>query len=338
MSVPLVPLHYLTQIQQYLEMIGKDSNAWLAAHELSLQQVVEGTVLLEYPKYERLILSAAEIAQVPEIGLGLGQQLSLNSHGTLGFAIRNCTNLQTVFEVISRYLITRTPLLEIQLSYDQNKVTITLLERHDLTAIRRIFIETVVTSMVYAMHNLVESESLVDTIGFPFDEPQYIDVYCRVFNCKVKFSQSNAFIQLNRNALSFELKDSDKHTLHQALALCEKEKESLPQSSSLSSKIKSMLVAHQDQFLSLEQVARQVNMTPRTLHRHLKKEATSFQAIMDEVKHSLALRYLAAPSSSVKQTAYRLGYSDVANFRRAFKRWEGVSPNDYRVSTLSPEL
>ena len=76
--------------------------------------------------------------------------------------------------------------------------------------------------------------------------------------------------------------------------------------------------------------ARLFHLTPRTLHRRLQEEGTSYKEILESVRHKLAVAHLKAGHLSVQEIAYTLGYTDMANFRRAFKRWEGVAPSDYR--------
>ena len=75
---------------------------------------------------------------------------------------------------------------------------------------------------------------------------------------------------------------------------------------------------------SLDLVSQQLYMTPRTLHRRLQKEGTSYQKLLDEVRHSLAIKYLESGLLNIQEIAYALDYSDSANFRRAFKRWESI--------------
>ena len=70
-------------------------------------------------------------------------------------------------------------------------------------------------------------------------------------------------------------------------------------------------------------------MTSRTLHRRLLAEGTSFKQVLKEVRHALALEHIRAGRLSVEEIAQVLGYSDVANFRRAFRQWEGVAPSEY---------
>ena len=78
--------------------------------------------------------------------------------------------------------------------------------------------------------------------------------------------------------------------------------------------------------------ARLFHLTPRTLHRRLLEEGTSFKEILEQVRHTLAVEYLKAGHLSIEEIAYTLGYTDMANFRRAFKRWEVMPPSRYRAA------
>jgi AraC-like DNA-binding protein len=75
-----------------------------------------------------------------------------------------------------------------------------------------------------------------------------------------------------------------------------------------------------------------LSMTTRTLHRRLAKEQQNYKAILQDVRFTLAKQYLVNQTNSIKQVAYLLGYEDVANFRRAFKKWQGQSPQQYRLN------
>lgn len=82
--------------------------------------------------------------------------------------------------------------------------------------------------------------------------------------------------------------------------------------------------------ISIERVASTMGMSRQTLYRRLKEQGTSFEEILEAKRRQLAIRYLATERASVKATAYRLGFSDPAAFSRAFKRWTGCSPRDFR--------
>ncbi len=81
---------------------------------------------------------------------------------------------------------------------------------------------------------------------------------------------------------------------------------------------------------SIDKLAATVGMSKRCLNRHLRNENTSYREILNETRQILAAQYLNYPNLSVIDIAFRLGYSDSANFTRAFKRWYGTSPKTFR--------
>ena len=81
---------------------------------------------------------------------------------------------------------------------------------------------------------------------------------------------------------------------------------------------------------SLEYVAKHLHMSDRTLKRQLAMEGTSFSILLDEMRYGHAQSLLSCTDITLKQIAEKLGYSDVANFSRAFKRWSGRRPSNWR--------
>jgi AraC-like DNA-binding protein len=81
-----------------------------------------------------------------------------------------------------------------------------------------------------------------------------------------------------------------------------------------------------------QQIADAMHVSNRTLQRKLKEEGTSFMDLLQDTRLQLARKYLNHPSRSVVETAYLLGFSEPSTFSRAFKRWTGLAPADYRDS------
>ena len=82
--------------------------------------------------------------------------------------------------------------------------------------------------------------------------------------------------------------------------------------------------------LNKQSIAEAISLSTRTLQRRLEEQGSSVKEIIDDTRHQMALEYLAQKSHSIKEISFHLGFSDSSNFSRAFKRWEGKTPKQYR--------
>lgn len=83
---------------------------------------------------------------------------------------------------------------------------------------------------------------------------------------------------------------------------------------------------------TIEAVATALGLSVRTVQRRLESEGTTFGALLDETRREAALEYLRDPQIAIKEAAYRVGFSEPSTFYRAFRRWTGATPADYRRS------
>src|SRR5690606_14126864 len=102
------------------------------------------------------------------------------------------------------------------------------------------------------------------------------------------------------------------------------DQEKLPQ------KVKRQLVYNYDKHPTLQEVAKLVGLSARSFRRQLKEADTSFQRLLDEVRLDFAMQYLQNTDLTPKEISYRVGYSNVSNFRRAMKAWTGKKLSDFR--------
>jgi AraC-like DNA-binding protein len=91
----------------------------------------------------------------------------------------------------------------------------------------------------------------------------------------------------------------------------------------------------QDSEPSQDDVAAILNMSARTLQRKLAESGTTFKELLDETRHTLALAYLSTARHSVNEITHLLGFSCNSSFTRAFRRWTGLSPSDWRAGSAS---
>jgi AraC-like DNA-binding protein len=81
---------------------------------------------------------------------------------------------------------------------------------------------------------------------------------------------------------------------------------------------------------TLANVARRIGVTPRHLRHQLDIAGTSFQRLLNEYRHRLAKRLLSQTDEAITEIVYLTGFSEPSTFYRAFKRWEGTTPIEYR--------
>ena len=83
---------------------------------------------------------------------------------------------------------------------------------------------------------------------------------------------------------------------------------------------------------SAEALAHGLHLSLRSLQRHLSEEGSSYEQVLAETRHALAVQHLGEADCSISEVAYLLGFADSSSFSRAFKRWSGQSPSQYRDS------
>jgi AraC-like DNA-binding protein len=123
--------------------------------------------------------------------------------------------------------------------------------------------------------------------------------------------------------------------VHMCEQQCEALLASLDVQDALLTRVRRLLIARPGDFPDLASAAHMLQTSGRSLRRHLSSMGTSYQAILNEVRKRLALQYLTATHLPLYEIANLLGFSDPSNFRRAFKKWTGKLPSDYRADDKS---
>jgi AraC-like DNA-binding protein len=102
-------------------------------------------------------------------------------------------------------------------------------------------------------------------------------------------------------------------------------------------RVLALLTSTGGQYPGLDTAAERLHLSARTLKRRLAEESTTFGDLLDEVRKRDSVQLLLNADRAIDEIAARVGYADPANFRRAFKRWTGVSPSEYRAQQLGPK-
>jgi len=169
-------------------------------------------------------------------------------------------------------------------------------------------------------------------IDFDFPKPdgfdKYIEKLAKQYN--MRFEQPHLIASFDKSYLGLKMVNADPIASQIAINQCEAELSALGERRRLAMRVRDILTHSEQHYLSIENVADRLHMSDRTLKRQLAAEGTSFSTLVDEVRYRHATSLLSRTDYTLEQIADELGYSDVANFSRAFKRWSGRSPSSWR--------
>ncbi len=326
-----LPVLYLRHIADQIASRGGDVGQWLARSGMREAQLHDPSWTIALPVFQQLIRDALSLSGEPALGLLVGERLGATTHGILGYAALNAGSIREALALVERFAGLRLSLMSIGHEEHPHELRIVFTATHPLGDVRRPVLEAVVLSIKNILDAISMGVARVGEVAFPFAAPAYADLARDLFGVPVRYGQSWAGFTLPVAALDVPLKMADPEAFREAAQICQRELDKLTANESTAARVHRLLLEKQHGFPSLQVTARLFSMTPRTLHRRLLEEGTSFRALLEEVRHTLAVEHLKAGRFTVDEIAYTLGYSDLANFRRAFKRWESVAPSTYRA-------
>jgi AraC-like DNA-binding protein len=320
------PVEYIRMIADQLRVSGIDIDAWLRRSGLREHP----DRLVPFPVFRRLVLEAIAMSREPALGLFVGERLVATTHGMVGFAAVNSSSVKMALEIMERFSRLRTMVFAISHETEGDEVRLCFSELLPLGDIQRPLLEAVMLSIKNVLDAITVGACQVREVVFPFVAPDYAPLARDLFGCPVRYGQDWAGMSTAASILELPIRLADPAAFQEARDVCQRELERLAANETLAGRVRRLLLERQHGFPTLNVAARMLNMTPRTLHRKLVAEGSSFREQLEAVRHTLALEHVRSGRFTMDEIAYRLGYTDLANFRRAFKRWESVPPSTYR--------
>lgn len=177
------------------------------------------------------------------------------------------------------------------------------------------------------MRRFLGNTQLIKAVHFTYDAPPYREEYDRIFGTVVFGSDKNALV-VDEAVMNFRPPVSPSSVAEVLTAHADDLLEKLESSKSVRDRVERLLSENLAD-VRMEKIASKLGLSRQTLFRRLKSEETTFERVLDELRHRLALHYLDGGKKSVNQTSYLVGFSDPAAFSRAFKRWTGKSPRSH---------
>ncbi len=287
-----------------------------------------------------LEMLAFEIIQrigVNGLGLDIGWRMPPTAFGTVGYALLCSPTLKDAINVCEKYwlMIGKGMIFNV---YDEKKhCVVELSPRKEAPELfHNIMIESALTSFQRGFEILLGDDARGAEIWFPFPEPEYSNKITEVFGESVYFDMPSGQYRVPIELLDHTVAMSNATGFELAIAQCEQELIKLGLNElSLVQQVQALLTLDETGYPDLENVAERLNLTPRTLRRHLSSEGTTYTDILNTCCRRDAIHLLANRGLSIQAIAEMLGYTDPANFTRAFKQWTGISPSHYRKTRLN---
>lgn len=196
--------------------------------------------------------------------------------------------------------------------------------------------ESSIARMVCSSRRVPGAKPLIKEIHVTHKAPPYRVEYDRVLQAPVVFeSDRNAILMTDDSVLRMKNPAPSRYVFGVLSERAEALLKSLEDSKTTRGRVESLLMPtlHTGE-ARMEVIAVKLGFSRQTLFRKLKAEGVTFEKVLDELRHKLALDYLSGKKVSVNETAYLVGFSDPAAFSRAFKRWTGASPRTMRASMI----
>jgi AraC-like DNA-binding protein len=277
--------------------------------------------------------NADRLTHDPHFAYNAGLRFHFTDYGMYGFAMLSSTNYRRTMQFAMQYHQLATPLAEIDFKEASGCGiwTITPMAHPHIDASLYRFLLEMQFGITVSLHRdfmgpSFAAQELDVTYGAPDDAPKYSEM----FGCPVLFSQSKNQLRFDAAWLDRTPNLGNEITYLTVVELCDRLMEDLQLRLGLAGKVRQHLLTNLMRPVSFSDVASNLNMSARTLRRKLREEKTSFRNLVDELRMEIAIRYLRETDLTVEHISELLGFSDVTNFRQAFRRWTKVAPHKFR--------
>jgi AraC-like DNA-binding protein len=276
-------------------------------------------------------VASRAMALTGERGLGVyyGMQTQITWHGFLGFAVMSSETLDEAIELVVRYSPTRASQVAWRRGTEDELSFLELVEIEPLGDLRDFVVSWLLTSAALMAAQLVD-RPVTGHAEVSFDQRPHHESLVRYMPGPVQFGRPRDRLVFATSFLRLPVIGADRTAHHQTLAQCERELVTHGNAGQLAARVIALLPRAGGGFRSLEELAAELTVSPRTLRRQLESAGTSYGAVLDRLRRSRALELIDDPARSIESIAIELGYSDAANFTRAFRRWTGASPTEHR--------
>lgn len=274
------------------------------------------------------------LPDVPDLGVQAGLRCHAASPGIWGLALMSSATLGDAMSVGVSLAALSFCLCRLSVSADPADGTgRMILDASSLpTGIRRFAVERDSAGIQTLQRDLLMAPDAELRVAYTMAQPAetLVQKYIDVFGVEPEFDAPQNCLMVSLESLDKPLPQANQY----ARSMAEKQAVELLKHRSaragVSGLLRGLMLASPSPVLTLDEAARELSVSSRTLRRHLAQEGASLRVLQEEVREALAEQLLVDNQRSVAEIAERLGYSQVSSFTQAFRRWKGVGPQEYR--------
>ncbi len=319
---------------EYLEKAGIDISPLFRQTGISRETIIEHDTTFDFEQYKAVLDFALRQTNNPEYGLEFGNQPQLG--GTIGMMSASCKNLKEGLIMGSKFLKIQGDFAELEFIDDARfpKLVYTPVMAWMLESPQTAKLE--VDAMFAFINNILAVNSSgtlkPHKLKLTFAKPLHAEKYLEVFGVMPRFECEANEMVFENSALLIPMKAFNPETFGILNQYLETRLINITNSEKVTDKVRRILYSSfRYQFPDIESVAEKLNLSARTLQRKLSEEETSFKEILQETLFGIAKQLLLQNHLTVSEISYLLGYSDLGNFSRSYKKYCGMSPVEFRA-------
>ena len=331
--------YYLTFIIDFMQPRGLSAEALLqntGLDEADLRQRPEQPIALS--ALLELMHNLHTLDPSPTLSLEFGLSLQLSSHGFLGYALQASPTLGDALQLAHDFAQIRSQIISFSFHETATIASIRIDDHGALGVWYQHIVETLLACFFSIGTKLLGAIEL-DQVQLDLDIEEQVQhrLLKQMFGTNLRFNCRHTEITFPASWLATSLPQSDPQLAALAAARCRDElaqtqhyaaQQTQPQAEFIT-KVLNLMKQEMASSNAQEAIAQALHITPRTLHRRLAQHGLQFKTLLDELRHDTALEQLRLQHDSLADIALMLGYSDQANFVRAFKRWTGQTPSQF---------
>lgn len=319
---------YAQAIARALEASGIDSACIFQKVGIPANLPNDPLTRLPTTTITRLYRTCVEVTGNPYFGLTVAEFMQLPHFHAVGYALAASGTLMDFCRRVERYLQLVSQVARASLKEFDDTV---LLRFEYLVEISGETEDAFFGFLVRTMRQLYKLEFNPLRVEFRRSVPQEgAEPYEALFRAPMSFSQPAGLLVFDKSDLLQKLPGSCPEIAQASDGIVINYLARLGKSDVIAGVTLKIIEFLPDGDCTRAKVAKSLCMSTTTLHLKLSQRGTSFQQLLDETRKELAYSYMGQASRPVTEITFLLGFSDTSNFTRAFKRWSGLSPRDFR--------